>query len=686
MNRFGLYGLSIIILIFILPGCKKTSEEFKEIYPEIRDGISLFKVNAAYSNVRTIGKWNIPRFKPKKGWVRKVGFPGAGFDFFVPQKEKYFLKIRLENPIDFKIKINNHSFDIKKDKTFFSIDPAIIQKGWNSFWVPVQKNQNLFVKNVEFFPKRLSGLKKKRRRGQFFTPAHLLYFLNPAQSEKILVTFDTGKFKDIEADVFIQTEKQVREKKIKLGDYPLKLTPIDNSIHKFRICFPKIKKIITLKKSVKVLKKSKKKSLPISKPKKKLSVLLVLLDAARPDHFGIYGYPRNTTPNIDKLSENALVFTNCYAEAAYTLASTATLLTGLPPEYHGVVAALRVKLDKKITTLSELFKSKGFFTGIITANAYAGRAYNFHLGFDEFVALYDTQKLVLAEQILKPFEDMVRSHQHSPFFIYLHLREPHFPYAMPQPFLGTFQKKYIKQSEKLLRESRKIVRTHSAKKEDLQLLTDLYDENLLYADHVVGKLMDILRKHGIFDHTIKVVLSDHGEALGEHGLIGHNVVLFDEGIRIPLIVSIPGYESGTVFVKKPALTSDLVITLAELFDLNYPFYHSTQGKNLFDLPPDRIRICQGLPFFKKFSIFIIEQYPFKFFSRTPLSSQTMSLYNLSSDPYEKNPLPGDLLKKEYFLNLAKNFLRKKKKFKIESSRPNLSQKDLDNLRSLGYID
>jgi arylsulfatase A-like enzyme len=163
------------------------------------------------------------------------------------------------------------------------------------------------------------------------------------------------------------------------------------------------------------------------------------------------------------------------------------------------------------------------------------------------------------------------------------------------------------------------------------------------------------------------------------------VVLYDEGIRIPLIMSIPGYTSGTVFIKKPVLTSDLVVTLAELYDLNYPYYHSTQGYNLFDLPPVRIRICQGLPYFKKFSIFMVEQHPFKLVSRTPLSLQTMSLYNLRSDPYEKNPLTNASLKKEYFLNLSKNFLRKKKMFNIAVSRPNLTKKELDNLRSLGYM-
>jgi len=336
-----------------------------------------------------------------------------------------------------------------------------------------------------------------------------------------------------------------------------------------------------------------------------------------------------------------------------------------------------------LTTIAELFHKRGYFTGAISANPYFGKAYRLDRGFDEFRELFEGKKQVLAEDFIEPFREILSQAQGKPFFVCLHIREPHQDYLMPPPFLGYFQNKYAGQTEEYINKMREILQSERNSKEDLLLLKDLYDENLLYADSAVGRLLQILEEKNIERRTLKIITADHGECLGEHGLVGHNVILYREGIHIPLIVNIPGVHPKVT--DRPAVTSDIVVTLADLFELEFPYSTSSRGLNLFNLPNERRRICRALSSAQGFPGYTVEHYPYKLIAYLPNAAETSELYNLQDDPQENVNLEGHGLIRDTLFYYLYDYLKASEKSPQESENAELREKDLQQLKSLGYI-
>jgi arylsulfatase A-like enzyme len=385
---------------------------------------------------------------------------------------------------------------------------------------------------------------------------------------------------------------------------------------------------------------------------------------------------------MDKLAVTSLVFKNCYSEASYTLASTGTLLTGLPPDFHGVVSGDYSSLDQKTVTLGELFQKKGYFTGAISGNPNFGKAFRYEKGFTEFIELFKTKPAPLAGDFLVPFRRMLAKTKDRPFFIYLHVREPHDPFDMPPPFLGRFQDAFPEQSAELSETGKTFWNSTVDADDDLPLLRKLYDENLHYGDWAAGEIFKILEENRLEDDTIRIFISDHGEAIGENGQIGHGHVLYQTGLRIPLLLKIPGI--GLHVFNQPAITSDLVRTLCWLFDLKFPYLDFSRGKNLFHLPENRRLVARRINI-KNYPGYTVIQYPYKLILHFPIEPGGSELYNLADDPLEDNPLTGHRLVREtlgfYLFNHLKNAVR----LHPRMLKPALREEDLKSLESLGYL-
>ncbi len=713
--------LFFLIICLFFTSCKNEPVE-KDIYypiePVIKDGFTQFLFNQPAEDISIRGAWAAPVLGKNKKFYRSLHYPGGSVFFFVPQKEKYFVRIIQAGGLECQeiaVKINDHStiHKLTKERDLFFVNPGELVQGRNELSFVLSKEQEIAIEEIEIQPRRLALLKHAPQEGQVHTPAVLNYYINPLKSEKIRLQLVGNDAEKIEAQIHIQTEKNSRQttRLINSMSEPFDILPLDDSFHKISILLPKMRNrlgFVTLKESLVVKKRppanaqtpgltcwEKLQDSPLLE-KNRMNVLVILLDAARADHFSCYGYKRKTTPNIDRLAEKSICFRDCYAEAAYTLASTGTLLTGLPPDYHGVTSAFYHSLDKRAVTLPELFQEKGFFTGAISGNPYFGRAYRYDQGFDMFVELFQGEKAVTAGEFIQPFEELLQKKGDRPFFIYLHIREPHTPFTMPSPYLGTFQEKYKENSPALQEEVNALYHGNKPLTEaSRKLLVDLYDENLLYADAVVGKILDILKKNNLDKQTLKVILSDHGEALGEDGLIGHNVVLYREGLHIPLIIDIPGEEAGKEeqqWITKPAVTSDVVVTLAQLFDLPYPYDSFTRGYNLFRLPKGRLRISRTMANATKYYGYMLDSQPYRLIFFPPYSQGIAELYNFTIDPYEENQLTqgletgGTNIPINYFFYYLDYFLSKAERPALGSGPVKLREKDLENLKSLGYIE
>ncbi|MGK0219871.1 MAG: arylsulfatase A-like enzyme [Planctomycetota bacterium] len=296
-------------------------------------------------------------------------------------------------------------------------------------------------------------------------------------------------------------------------------------------------------------------------------VLFVVLDALSAGHVHHLGYERETTPVLDALAAEGASFEQLLAPAPYTLASIPSMLTGRLPDTHGVVQKNRGALPDSEVTLAEYLKAAGYQTFGATANANAGPNKGADQGFDEFIEVYLGEGPPGAQLVPRPegsdmpvlhmprateFEDILagfleRREAQRPGLFYLHILEPHSPYDPPEPFRdlwldseysGPF---FQGSSQALISAMHGLIPIGD---EDRQAARDLYDANLVYVDQVLGRLCDQLRAAGLWENTLVVVTSDHGEAFWQHGRWGHNDHLYDEMVHVPLVVRWPANAQG----------------------------------------------------------------------------------------------------------------------------------------------
>jgi arylsulfatase len=571
--------------------------------------------------------------------------------------------------------VNGHSFSVSGPKFKKLVPSAAVNLGENRLQMFADSFKQLDIQELRIYPRRLRQWNKDYTPEiSSLTPARFDFYFNPGLETKLELSFLFQKSVSFQANLTVTSEKnQISFPKTIKNGKTFQIPALDQSFHHIRIDIPELNTgLIQVEKNLLVRPGEKMPGFSDLKTRSKnKNVLLILLDAARADHLSCYGYERPTTPNIDKLAEKSYIFQNVYSEASYTLASTGTLLTGLPPDYHGVVSAFFNTLGQEIKTLPELLREKGYYTAAVSANPYFGSSYFYDQGFEDFTELFRQSGAVDANAFLEPFSRLAGRKNHKPFFIYLHIREPHHPYKMPPPFFGRYQQKYKKYSEKFKIEADSIYKGQTRNPEDFRFLSNIYDENLSYADHIVGKIIKSLEEKKQLENTIIIITADHGEALGEHGMVGHNMVLHREGIQIPLIIYFPCGKKTSVTQERPAITSDIVVTLCDLLDISYPYPHLTRGKNLFSLPDKRTRICRSLTMPSNYAGYMIESFPYRmiFFPHTG---------------EERNPINRESIE-DAFKSILFQFVKDSTKGIKSGNTPELSKKELENLRSLGYI-
>jgi len=316
-------------------------------------------------------------------------------------------------------------------------------------------------------------------------------------------------------------------------------------------------------------------------------VLVILIDALRADRLGAYGYSRNTSPRIDALASESIVFGNVYAQSPWTKPSIPTLFTSLYPVQHGVyegeahVGGGRLEsdvLDDSFTTLAEVFAAAGYETLGLVNNAHLEPEDGFAQGFDR----YEHGSFTAAEINAKFLDFLATREDDRPFFAYLHYLDAHWPFQPESPFRERFvgnspeASLFDRDSWKGLRE-----RINDASLElsevDRARLQDQHDGGVGQLDHRLGQLFDALRAQGLLDQTVLLLTSDHGEELLDHGAVGHGGTLYREVIEIPLLIRLPG-GAGSQKSARPARLLDVLPTLAALAGVEAPA--EVEGRDL----------------------------------------------------------------------------------------------------------
>jgi arylsulfatase len=302
------------------------------------------------------------------------------------------------------------------------------------------------------------------------------------------------------------------------------------------------------------------------------NVLFVILDAGRADHFGAYGYSRPTTPNIDRLAREGIVFERAFTPAVYTLGAMSSVWTSQYPDRHHAEVSFAARLPADRLTLAELLGAQGIHTAGFVANVIAGSFNGFDRGFAEFHEVWRDQATSDAGGLARTVPAWLDAHRDKRFFAYVHFREPHSPYDPPAPYDTRFGADGpIAKAARRAPGDAWITEVNQGRRiltpEERDHLVRLYDGNLAFADDVVGQIRAALEKAGLLERTVVIVAADHGEALFEHKWIGHNVQLYDESVHVPLVVRLPSGKGPAAGTRVAAMTDllDLAPTIADLF-------------------------------------------------------------------------------------------------------------------------
>ena len=289
------------------------------------------------------------------------------------------------------------------------------------------------------------------------------------------------------------------------------------------------------------------------------NIILITVDTTRADCIGFLGSPRGLTPNLDAVANQGIVFTRAYSQVPLTTASHAAILTGTYPQFNHV-NDFGAPLAKDLPYLPSVLHDHGYrtaaFVGSVILDPVHGAAPGFDRGFDTYDAgfrprLPGTDRYTTVErrggEVVERALAWLKKHSGSPFFLWVHLYDPHAPYDPPEPF----KTRYV---------------------------SDPYDGEIAYADSVLGKLLDYLRARGLYDGALIAMMSDHGEAFGEHGELEHGILLYDETLHVPLMFKMPGERFAGKRIAARASLVDVSPTILQVAGVARP--RDMQGEPL----------------------------------------------------------------------------------------------------------
>jgi len=323
-----------------------------------------------------------------------------------------------------------------------------------------------------------------------------------------------------------------------------------------------------------------------------LNIILIVCDTLRADHLGCYGYFRETSPNIDRIASEGVLFEDFYNAGSPTGPGFTSIITGLHTIHHKYYRFMSHNIrqvDDTIFTMAEIMRAMGYTTAaldnLVTQPARAKhfvRGYEFYINCGPYA--FDRPRYLKAEQVNRRLIPWIKSYSDEKFFLFVHYWDPHMPYNQPEEYRRLFSHKpgcvsdlEVKEAaagyeyvpgwgtvDQIVNEEKKWL---SRRMDNSVPSVDLYDGEIAYMDHAIGEVIETLENEGVLDETLVIVTSDHGEQLGQHNIWGH-AALHEAETRIPLIMRYPKKLPRGIRVKGFCQQIDLLPTLLDLLDVS----------------------------------------------------------------------------------------------------------------------
>jgi len=667
------------------------------------------------------GKYNISY----EGVIIKP--PGAAIKLFFEKPHSKWAKINIKSfeGNNFLLWLNNNFIDIyslkkKSNKLIIFIPEKYQKRGINYFYFIINNNEDssrLMISSIEFsetYPQK----------NKEFEP--IGYYLPIRKETDILWISGLGEisyFVELPSNPYLEywiyaKSKLPKKSKIKVGIH-LKAADASKQVEHFieaSLKKNKLKKIQKLKgfdhKAVKlslylqgldysILNKVAvgfKFKIRGSVPKRKriepnnYNLIYIILDAASAAHFSCYGYSKETTPIIDNFAKKSTLFFNAYSVAVFTRTSTSSLFTSLYPGSHKVFNITQA-LPEEAETLAEIFQKNGYKTGMFSTTVNISRESGLAQGFRDYTYFpYD----VPPSWIIRKGIEWLKNNRNKRFFLYMHLRQPHYPLDAPMSFRAKF---VPSDQKKLLYKDNLIHNIYSgriyANEKLKEYVKSQYDANLNYVDFSLNELLSYIFKNEINKNTMVIISSDHGESLGEHNWMGksyfgHGSDLHKKSIWIPLIIYYPGQRSAKI-IKSLIENIDITPTIIELLGLKTNL-ETMQGQSFAHCLIYDDCSTKSIAFSQVGNYKAVSAINEKFHIIFEPGKKYWKFYNLEENPDEKenfyfhNDLLDEYFKYQILQYMRKNIVLGRVLTKNWSRKEVvLSPQEIEQLKALGYI-
>jgi arylsulfatase A-like enzyme/Flp pilus assembly protein TadD len=397
-------------------------------------------------------------------------------------------------------------------------------------------------------------------------------------------------------------------------------------------------------------------------PKEVRRIILVSIDTCRADYLSCYGYRRQTTPNIDRLAKESILFNNAITPIPTTLPAHCSMLTGTIPPYHGVHNNIEYKLGQSNVTLAEILRPKGFttaaFIGAFVLDSQFGLSEEFDTYNDSFQEIHRNifgSERRAGETSRLANEWLEKHDKNEKFFLFLHYYDPHLEYEPPEPFASQFA-------------------------------DNLYAGEIAYTDYCIGLVIDKLKELGLYDSTLIIITGDHGEMLGEHGEGDHGYFIYEGAIKVPLIFKLP-WRTKPKKIDDVAGITDIVPTICGMVGADVP--SAVRAKDLSTYfgsgkpgREDRNLYCESMmpTRYNASSLLGVVTNRFKY-----IQTSQPELYDLVEDP---NEIKNLITKKPHQARILQDRLKQifEQTVRSEASESvELNQQALQRLAALGYV-
>ncbi len=399
----------------------------------------------------------------------------------------------------------------------------------------------------------------------------------------------------------------------------------------------------------------------------RLNVILVTIDTLRADRLSSYGSRQVATPNMDRWAEEGVRFTNAATTVPFTLPAHSSIMTGTYPPFHGVRENVGYSLDESLDTLAGRLAAGGWATGGFVSAFVLDSRWGIAQGFDTYFDNFDPAETSQGNlgsvqrpgtETLAAAIDWLDEPRVEPFFLWLHLYDPHDPYTPPEPYKSQYRHPY--------------------------------DAEVAYTDSLIGELRDSLAERGLLETSLIILTSDHGEGLGQHQEGFHGFFIYDSSMRVPLIIRAPfGGLAGKV-IDEAVSHVDLLPTILEAVGQNVP--DEVQGSSLLPLILDQVPA--GTP---PRQVYSESLYPFLHYGWAPLRSLRSGgykfidapqpeLYLLTDDPDERqNALLEDRQRSRELKDALDAMIERLETGGVTAQATDLDPDTMRQLQALGYV-